>query len=678
MSNEALQNGWRTPLLRHFASELAPLCPVSIVRDTDELLADVRTVEALEAAGFLVWPMEDPLALRLLYEQQFRTATPGAVAAALVITVSSDPTAVPFDLLRIARASERVIDFGLGEVFPTLARSVVRTLDRADFDTLFEAQRRYTPGHLGENATTEFVLRHLFRVAPELINSEADLLKALLQLHFEGRELPEMLATRLTDLLEPRFPQWPIRSLVGSAHTFWRFLDERWPVFVQDAVGAEPDTSKLILPGPDLLPLRHPDVHVYLDNLFMDGRLTRTSVVARDAVPSDWMAVGVAADLPELDAEVRFQEISGSTRERLPAVDAPHQQWTAFARVWAEWLMLRYSLLAGQVAAMGGDPDRLHDFVEQRFSEWLRGQYSGLHNLSHWPRPVMVHHIGRYMAHQAELTAPARRRMALLVIDGLALSQWLLVRERVLGTAGSDFDVEESGAFAWIPTLTSISRQAIFSGEVPVAFGSSLLTTAKEESWWRRFWEDRGIQRGQIAYVRQKDKEADADFYARAVQKIEHPGVYRLGLVVNTVDYALHDAAAEMSWLHSLVTRWRDDAHLPNLVAKLIEQNFDVYLTSDHGNIESRGIGKPDAGDVPEISASRAFVFPDPHTRRVHAERFPGTVEWPGVGLPPGNFALMAPSRGSFLDMGSRAVSHGGMSLEEVIVPFVSIARRRP
>jgi hypothetical protein len=133
-----------------------------------------------------------------------------------------------------------------------------------------------------------------------------------------------------------------------------------------------------------------------------------------------------------------------------------------------------------------------------------------------------------------------------------------------------------------------------------------------------------------------------------------------------------------MSWLHSLVTRWRDDAHLPNLVAKLIEQNFDVYLTSDHGNIESRGIGKPDAGDVPEISASRVFVFPDPHTRRVHAERFPGTVEWPGVGLPPGNFALMAPSRGSFLDMGSRAVSHGGMSLEEVIVPFVSIARRRP
>jgi hypothetical protein len=678
MSADTLRDGWRAPLLQHFTPELAPLCPISIVRDGDELLADVRTVEALEAAGFLVWPMDDPLALRLVYEQQFRTPTPGVAAVALVIAVKGEATTVPFDLLRIARASGRVIDFGIGDVFPSLARSVVRTIDRSEFDTLFEAQRRYTPGPLGENATAEFALRHLFRVAPELVTGEAGLLTALLKLHFDGRELPAMLATRLSDLLEPQFPQWPVRSLVGSAHTFWRFLDERWPVFLQHVVGAKPDASSLSLTGPALLPFGHPDVHVYVDNLFMDGRLTRTAIVARDAVPADWMAVGVASDLPELDTEAHFHEVSTSVRGRLPAVDAPHQQWTAFARLWAEWLTLRYALLANQIADMDGEPDRLHDLVEQRFADWLRGQYSGLHNLSHWPKPVMVHHIGRYMAHRAELAAPQRRRMALLVVDGLALSQWLLVRDRVLGAAGSGCDVEESAAFAWLPTLTSISRQAIFSGEVPVAFGASLLTTAKEETWWRRFWEDRGLGRGQIAYVRQKDKEADADFYTRAVPKIEHPGVYRLGLVVNTVDYALHDAAAEMSWLHSLVGRWRDDGHLPKLVATLIEHDFDVHLTSDHGNIESRGVGKPDAGDVPEISASRVFVFPDPHTRRVYAERFPGTVEWAGVGLPPGNFALMAPSRGSFLDVGSRALSHGGMSLEEVIVPFVTIARRRP
>ncbi len=671
------RGGWRAPLLRHFAPELAPLCPVSIVRDSDALLADAGVVEALERSGFLVWPLEDPLALRLLYEQRFRSKL-AAADDAIVIAVKADASSVPFDLLSVARSSERVIDFGIGDVFPSLARSVVRSLDRADFDALFQAQERYRPGVLGENATTEFALRHLFRVAPELIRSEAELLKALLQLHFDGRDLPEMLAARLSELLQPQFPQWTLRPLLESANTFWRFLDERWPLFVQQAVGDEPNTPTLSMPGPAQLPLSHPDVHVYLDNLFMDGRLTRTRSVARDAVPEDWMAVGVEADIPEDDAEIRFDELSKAVEERLPAVDSQHQQWTAFARLWAEWLVLRYSLLATQIADMNGRPDLLHDTVEQRFGDWLVAKYSGLHNLSHWPKPVMVHQIGRYIAHRGESVAPLRRRTALLVVDGLAISQWLLVRDKVLAAAGKQCDVEESAAFAWLPTLTSISRQAIFSGEVPVAFGSSLLTTAKEETWWRRFWGDRGFDRGQISFVRQKDKEADADFYDRAVQRIENPGVYRLGLVVNTVDYALHDAAAEMSWLHSLVGRWRDDGHLPKLVAKLIECDFDVYLTSDHGNIESRGVGKPDAGDVPEISASRAFVFPDPHTRRIYAEKFPGTVEWSGSGLPSGNYPLMAPVRGSFLDIGSRAVSHGGMSLEEVIVPFVSIERRRP
>ena len=653
------------------------MCPVTIVRDGDDLLRDARTVDALESMGFLVWPLEDPLALRLVYEQRFRSAgTGGTQSEGLVVEIHADDGAVPFDLWRVARASGRVIDFGIGDVFPTLSRTVVRSLDSADFDAIYEAQRRHTPGALGENATADFVLRHLHRLAPELIVSDADLLKALLQLHFDGRELPEILARRLISLLEPRFSSWPLQQLVSSASAFWRFLDERWPMFLWHAAGREPEASELSLPGPSLLPLGHPDVLVYLDNLFQDGRLNRTAVIVRDDVPEPWMAVGVVADEPALDLDVRFAELSSSVRRRLPAADAPHHQWTSFARLWAEWLNVRYALTAPEVAGMNGEPDRLHDSVEQRFAEWLAGQYSGLHNLAHWPRPVMVHQIGRYMAHRAELAAPERRRMALLVIDGLALSQWLLVRERVIAAAGDD-EVDEFGAFAWIPTLTSISRQAIFAGEVPIAFGSSLLTTAKEESWWRRFWEDRGIERSQVALVRQKDREADEDFFVRAIEKIEHPGVFRLGLVVNTVDYALHDAAAEMSWLHSLVKRWRDDGHLPKLVGALIANDFDVYLTSDHGNIESRGIGKIDAGDVPEISASRAFVFPDPHTRHMHARRLVGTVEWAGVGLPPGNFALLAPSRGSFLEAGSRSLSHGGLSLEEVIVPFVTITRRQ-
>jgi hypothetical protein len=676
MSRDDVRDGWRGQLLRHFTPQLARLCPVTVVRDGDGLLTDSRTVDALDAAGFLVWPLDDPLALRLLYEQQCRSSSRGVDTKALVIVVPSDLGTVPFDMLHAARSASRTIEFGLGDVLPSLSRAVLCSMDRTDLDLLFDAYERHRPGTLGENATAEFVLRHRYRLAPELIISDADILKALLQLHFDGRSLPAVLATRLVALLGPRFPTWPIGSLVVSAHQFWRFLDERWPVFLEHTIGRQADISHLAIPGPALLPLAHPDVRVYIDNLFGDGRLTRSSIVPREAVPDAWMTTGVAADEGDVDVEVRFQELSFAVQRRLPPTDAAHHQWTAFARLWAEWLVARYSILASRLADMGTPPDLLHDAVEERFAEWLERQYAGLHNLSHWPRPVMVHQVGRFMAHQAALASPERRRQALVVVDGLAFSQWLLVRERVLGEKTRDHEVDESALFAWVPTLTSISRQAIFAGELPMAFGSSLLTTAKEDAWWRRFWEDRGLDRGQIALVRQKDHESDDDYFERAMEKVDHPGIYRLALVVNTVDSALHDAAAEMSWLHSLVVRWRDDGYLPRLVDRLLAHGFDLYLTSDHGNIETRGIGKLNAGDVPEISGSRVCVFPDPHTRHAHAGGAPGSREWNGAGLPPGAFALMAPSRGSFLSSGSRSLSHGGMSLEEVIVPFVSIARR--
>ncbi len=671
--------GWREQILRQFTPELSRLCPVTVVQDPDGLFAESGIVEALKAARFTVWTFDDPMALRLAYEQRFRIAPADREPRALVIAVPSDAAVVPFDLLQPARESGRVIDCGIGQIFPALSPRIIREIDRAQYGALSDAQRAFQPGVLGENATTEFALLHLFRIAPELITSDADLLKALLSLHFNAHILPRVMADRLVALLERRFGQWPLDALIRSAPTFWRFLDERWPLFVKRAVGERARCGDLTtaVSGPVDLPFDHPDVRVYLDNLFLEGRLTRRCVVPREDVPQEWMAVGLQADEPEIDAEIRVEELTQSVRGRLPPVGAPYQHWLSFARLWAEWLVARHQLSPTQLAEMGVDVDSLHDEVEERFGQWLIAHYAALPNLSHWPRPIMVHHIGRYLAHHAEQVLPARRRIALVVVDGLALDQWLLVRDSILANVGATCEAEESAVFAWVPTLTSISRQAIFAGEAPFAFGASLLTTAKEEAWWRRLWEDRDVERRQIAFVKQKDHEPDGDFFDRANQQIDNPGVFRLGLVVNTLDAALHAAAVETGWLHALVRKWQTDGHLLKLISALLAHEFEVHITSDHGNIEARGIGRPDVGDVPEFRASRVYAFPDQHTRHDQATKFTDTIEWDGAGLPPGYFTLIASKRSAFIDRGARAVTHGGMSLEEVIVPFVSITRRK-
>ena len=54
-------------------------------------------------------------------------------------------------------------------------------------------------------------------------------------------------------------------------------------------------------------------------------------------------------------------------------------------------------------------------------------------------------------------------------------------------------------------------------------------------------------------------------------------------------------------------------------------------------------------------------------------ERFPDAIEWPAHGLPEDCLALLAPGRCAFVREGERIVGHGGIALEEVVVPMVEI-----
>ena len=71
-------------------------------------------------------------------------------------------------------------------------------------------------------------------------------------------------------------------------------------------------------------------------------------------------------------------------------------------------------------------------------------------------------------------------------------------------------------------------------------------------------------------------------------------------------------------------------------------------------------------------------VFSDPALRTRVAKRFPNALEWPANGLPENYLALLAPARRSFVRESERPVAHGGVTLEEVVVPFVAIERSGP
>lgn len=684
MSSSPSAGSWREPILAHFTSEIAAVARLTIVVDPDRLLSEESILDGIRARGFDLIPFEDHVAFRYAYETRYRRAWDQGEQTNLVVllhTVREDTSALPFDLLDGARRDRRLLRFSRGELFPKLSSAVLDGLETSSFDALHRALGLYELQHpLGDDLTKDFLVRHVYEIAPEQIRTPADLLRVLLRRHYSAQRLPPILDAWLITQLEKtkRFTRWPLATLLPNRQEFFRFLQERWPLFVKklslSGAGAAESTEPhgLQIPGPTELPFDHEDVRVYVDSLFLDGLLVPTAVLPKTAVEGSWMAVGVRGDELE-DAQLRFARLTEALEKSIPTDADGYRAWTETAWRWAEWSALRWTLGARALEAQTAGIASLERRVDGAFTRWMLAHYASLHNVSYLPLPVMVHQVPRYLAHgwvPGSRGGQATKRVALLVVDGLALSQWTLLRAKL---AERKHRVSEHAIFAWVPTLTSISRQSIFAGEPPFYFATSIGTTHKEEALWRRFWEDRGASRAEVAYVCQKSQEPDDRLIERVKEAASHPRCRVLGVVVGIVDQMMHGAVTGAAGLHAQVRYWSETGAFRRLAETLLELGFEVVVTADHGNVEAVGFGKPNVGAVADARGERVHVFADDLMRKKVQEGYPQTIAWPQVALPDDYRALLAAERGAFVTEGARNVSHGGIALEELLVPFITV-----
>jgi len=157
------EESWRSQILREFTPKVSRL---TLVADPDGLLLEEGVLAGIRERGFELIPFEDHVAFRYAYESKFRSRWDQGEQTDLVVVLrsaESDLGCLPYDLLQAGRK----LSFNLGEIFPDLSYPIVTALDRGDLDALYEAQKRHAPGVLGDNATKEFVLRHVFEIAPE-------------------------------------------------------------------------------------------------------------------------------------------------------------------------------------------------------------------------------------------------------------------------------------------------------------------------------------------------------------------------------------------------------------------------------------------------------------------------------------------------------------------------------
>jgi len=666
------EESWRSHILREFTPKVARL---TLVADPDGLLLEEGILEGIRERGFELIPFEDHIAFRYAYESKFRSRWDRGEHTDLVVVLrsqASDLSGLPFDLLQAGRR----LSFNLGDIFPNLSYPVVTALDRGDLDALYEAQKRHAPGQLGDNATKEFVLRHVFEIAPELVKQPSDLLRVLLRRHYRGQRIPTDLDERFIQLLRQNnvFDDWPLETLVSDREAFFAFLQERWPIFLdreaaKGTSGVREDEKPygLSIEGPVELPFDHHDIRVYIDNLFVEGLLHSVSHDHADALSKTWVGIGVR-NAPIEDRSRRLGKLIDSLEASIPAEDAKHTDWFHFARGWAETILLANDQAEAIPEATGERIKGLQAQVDAGFAAWLFKRYAGLVNLPPVP-PVMLHHLPRFLARQ--MGEDRKFKIALIVVDGLAMDQWLVVRD-ALASRQPGFRFREQAVFAWIPSLTSVSRQAAFAGKAPIYFPNSIQTTDREPALWAQFWADQGFAPNEVVYI----KGLGDGNLETVSEALSHPRARVAGLVVDKVDKIMHGMEMGTPGMHNQVCQWAKQPYLNTLLDLLLDRGFRVYLTSDHGNLEAEGCGRPSEGAVADLRGERVRIYPNAALRGKVKERFPAALEWGTVGLPEDYLALLAPARQAFVQEKQRTVSHGGVSVEELIVPLIQIDRR--
>lgn len=379
-----------------------------------------------------------------------------------------------------------------------------------------------------------------------------------------------------------------------------------------------------------------------LIDLFMAGRLRPSPNVERD-VPL-WATIGIAQE----SAAARVVALLDS-----PPTDAASlDDWVRVAQWWGE---VRSCL--AQVNPADDDLEaRAWDWwaeADRLFLAWLRASY-GSQLTRTWARwPASLDKVQPFLAkRQADAG-----KLLVVILDGMGFTQWTRIRE-----LASVRVAQSGGVLAMLPTLTEVSRQAIAAGSPPNQFADTLRSTSKEQQRWAAAWGEVGVS---AAWVRVDGARVDE----LSVVPLGRADV--IGLVLSATDELMHSAELLGDiGLHAGIEAWVRSGVFGTLIQRATAYGYETWLTADHGNLAVAPMIEPREGAFVERAGTRTRRYASKALRDNAAV---DGVVWdalPGYPSDEAERLLFAPGRTGW---GPSRLSHGGLSLDEVIVPLVQI-----
>lgn len=401
-----------------------------------------------------VYNYQEPDSFRFYYELNYRKFYDSFVEPnKKFILKCREINEIPYDIQTVFHH----VSISLKEIFPKLDYAVLKELGTDFLGKIYEAYQLYDGNVLGENGTKDYVMKAVFGIIPEHINNLNEVVKAFLRLYYKNIELPKVLSDYLEYKLRQKenLKDVPLNEILSGKDRFFRFVRVQWKNYINDLIegthNAKVDFSDY-------------DIRAYLDNIFYEKYIEPIEVENIESLPK-WTYVGILYDENERYLK-EYRKMIEKIKELL-SFSKSYRDWMNLSSLWAEVLNIFYSK---KLALNENEFNEISKLIENSFMEWVVLNYGNLTSISYVNGPVMVHQIPWYLNYI--MKKQKYDRVALLVFDGMSVDNWYLIKRYL--NKNALWNIEEKKSFAWIPTLTSISRQAIFSGDIPLYFKDTI------------------------------------------------------------------------------------------------------------------------------------------------------------------------------------------------------------
>lgn len=324
-------------------------------------------------------------------------------------------------------------------------------------------------------------------------------------------------------------------------------------------------------------------------------------------------------------------------------------------------------------------------YVEKHYRSWVEQSSN---------RPVLSHEVvDRYVVPELQ----AGRSVVFFVVDCLRLDQWLVMESRL----HDHYRISKEYYFSILPTATPYSRNAIFSGSFPSDIElryPELWEMSEDDENSRNRYEkqflEKLLERRKIVLKPEPKyvKILDAEFGRGIENNILSYAQGRLtSIVVNFVDMLAHgrsdssllkEIAPDESAYRLLTGTWFQHSSLYGMLKTLSKaKNLTVLLTTDHGSIRSlRGakvLGDREAstnlrykyGRNLKCEEKSAIVVKNPLEFRLPRRGVAANY----IIAKEDYYFVYPTDYHKYLNQYRDSFQHGGVSMEEMILPVVRL-----